>query len=391
MKKNYAFLLSVSLLFILFTFSCSKSDDENYVPVAPEIPEEPEVPVSPITVDLNAVPYAKLSDYKFFEGEMREQKPALDLLPYEPSSSLFTDYAHKKRFVWMPKNTKATYNSDGTTLELPVGSVLIKSFYYDNVQNTPNVGGSRIIETRIMIRKSTGWIFANYVWNDEQTEATFSLTGGSTPISWKDEHNVIKSTNYSIPPEDRCIVCHKFETPVPGAPKLVTNIPIGIKPQNLNFNYTYPDGTTKNQLVKWIEAGYLENNFNLPTAEHSTVDYNDTSKSLSQRARSYVDANCAHCHQNNRHCDYRPMRFAYLETLNNDANMGVCVNTSDMQDFPPALLKIVAPGNINRSMMYYRLNTTNVSYMMPLHGRTVIHEEGVELIRDWINSLAPCP
>ena len=230
MKKNYAFALGLLFFLTFIVIACSKSDDDQYVPVAPV--------ESPVTVDLTAVPYAKLSDYKFFEGDLKDQKPTLDVLPYEPSSSLFTDYAHKKRFVWMPKGSKATYNTDSTILELPVGSVLIKTFYYDNVQNIANVGGSRIIETRVMIRKATGWIFANYVWNAEQTEATFSLTGSITPISWKDEHNVIKSANYEIPVESRCMVCHKVKQIVDGG-VAETYIPIGIKPQNLNFNYIY--------------------------------------------------------------------------------------------------------------------------------------------------------
>jgi hypothetical protein len=36
---------------------------------------------------------SKLSDYKFFEGALKNQNPALNVVPYEPASSLFTDYA----------------------------------------------------------------------------------------------------------------------------------------------------------------------------------------------------------------------------------------------------------------------------------------------------------
>jgi hypothetical protein len=95
---------------------------------------------------------------------------------------------------------------------------------------------------------------------------------------------------------------------------------------------------------------------------------------------------------NDRHCDYRPMRFAFSETgnANGQTNMGVCVNTEDMQDFPTELNKIIAPGNIDGSMLFFRINTTDVTYRMPLHGRTVIHEEGVALIEEWINSLHDC-
>ena len=366
MRKNYILsLLCCAVISVLF--SCSTSNnDEHYT----EIPT--------VNVDLTKVPYQKLSDYKFFEGAIKNQKPALDVLIYEPASSLFTDYSLKKRFVWMPKGTKATYESDGKILELPVGAALIKNFYYNNVQNVNPIGSARIIETRVMIRKSTGWIFAEYVWNAEQTEAYLDLAGSNTAISWKDDDGQLQTVeNYRIPSEQQCMTCHKSnEQP----------IPIGIKPQNLNFDFAFNEGS-KNQLLKWIEVGYLENS--LPNSITSTINYADVSQPLDLRVRSYLDINCAHCHQTNSHCDYRPMRFAFNET-SNAASMGICVDTQDMSDFPAALKKIVNPKNSNRSMLYYRLNTENESYRMPLLGRSEIHAEGVALIDQWINSLDDC-
>lgn len=361
MKKYYLILAITLILSITFFISCTDRDD-NYTDL------------SPVIVDLTTVPYEKLSDYKFFEGEMKNQIPSKDVLPYEPASALFTDYAHKKRFVWMPKGSKATYNEDGKILDLPVGSALIKNFYYDNVQPSNT---TRIIETRIMIKKETGWIFAEYVWNEEQTEAILNMNGSNTSVEWMENGSLKSVPSYRIPSEQQCLTCHKSNE---------LAVPIGIKPQNLNFDYAYTTGT-KNQLQKWIQQGYLENN--LPSNIVSTVDYKDTSKPLELRVRSYLDINCAHCHQNNSHCDYRPMRFAFSETTDL-VNMGVCVDTQDMADFPSALSKIVNPGNINRSMMYYRLNTENESYRMPLLGRSIIHQEGIELIQEWINSLEPC-
>lgn len=364
MKQHY--FLRFYLLFFIFTvFSSCGTDEEIYV----NLPD----PVSPVTVDLEQIPYAKLSDYHFFDGDLKSQLPSLDVLPYEPASSLFTDYAKKKRFVWMPKNTKATYTSDGKVLELPIGSALIKTFYYDNVQPSNN---TKIIETRVMIRKSTGWIFAEYVWNEDQTEAFLEMEGSNIAVSWL-ENNVAKSTNYRIPSEQQCMTCHKVNEQA---------IPIGIKPQNINTLYNYTSGS-KNQLAKWIEVGYLENN--IPGNILTTIDYKNTSQPLELRVRSYLDANCAHCHQNNSHCDYRPMRFAFSETTNL-ANMGVCVSTQDMSGFPQALSTIVTPGNVNRSMLFYRLNTEDESYRMPLLGRNIVHEEGLQLIEQWINSLEPC-
>lgn len=375
MLKKYSFLLFLVSICTSLYISCGDDNDDGYE----------SIPVSPVVVDLESVPYPKLSDYKFFEGELKNLTPALGVISYEPASSLFVDYAHKKRFVWLPANTKATYNGDGEIIEFPVGSVLIKSFYYEHMQPSNTL---KHLETRLMIRKANGWIFANYVWNDDQTEAYFNLDGSDVPITFI-ENGVTKSTSYRIPNRDQCITCHKTEEVVNGslAPK---HIPLAVKPQNLNWNYTYSDGS-KNQLLKWIELDILEDNFSLPSAVNTVINYNDASQPIGLRARSYVDVNCAHCHTEGGHCSYRPMRFAFDETYNNDTNMGVCVNTQDMQDFPPALGKIVTPGNINRSMMYYRMNTTDEGYRMPLHGRTVIHEEGIALIEQWINSLQPCP
>jgi uncharacterized repeat protein (TIGR03806 family) len=373
MTKKYA-ILSFFAISLLIFFSCTDNDDEEYAPI------------SPVTVDLTQIPYPNLSDYHFFEGEMKNQIPSLNVLPYEPISSLFTDYAHKKRFVWLPNGMKATYNGDDQILELPVGAAIIKTFYYDNVQPSNT---TKIIETRIMIRKSDGWIFADYVWNDEQTEAYLDLNGSIKNITFKDDNDVTRTVDYRIPNESQCIVCHKTKSYVDGN-YVQKNIPIGIKPQNLNSLFNYGN-ETKNQLTKWIDAGILTNDFSLPSETNTIVNYNDTSKPLEKRVRSYFDINCAHCHKEHGHCDYRPMNFAFSATNNNLTNMGVCVDTQDMQNFEPALSKIVTPGNIYRSMLYHRLNTVDETYRMPLHGRTVIHEEGVLLVEEWINSLTtPC-
>jgi uncharacterized repeat protein (TIGR03806 family) len=344
------------------------------------------VPVSPVVVDLAMVPYPKLSDYRFFEGALKNQAPSYGVLPYEPASSLFTDYAHKKRFVYLPKNTRGTFNGDDQVIELPVGAALIKTFYYDNILNFAAADGRRIIETRIMIRKADGWIFADYVWNSDQTEAYLDLAGSNTDVVFN-ENGEVKSTSYRIPSEVQCAVCHKSSQLVNGVPQ-VKHIPIGIKPQNLNTSYNY-GAQTKNQLDKWIEQGFLEP-MSLPSSLRTTVDYLDASKPLELRVRSYFDINCAHCHTQDRHCDYRPLRLAFSDTHNNRTNMGVCVDTEDMQGFPPALSKLITPGQINRSMLFHRLNTTDETYRMPLHGRTLLDEQALEMIAQWITSLQPC-
>lgn len=360
MKKNYTLktLLILSILYILA--SCGSSDD----------PAE-YTEVSPVVMDLTTVPYQKLSDYKFFTGELKNLEPTLNVLPYDLNSALFTDYAQKKRFVWMPKGSQATYGTDGTVLNFPTGSALIKNFYYENVMpgNT-----TKIIETRIMIKKADGWIFANYVWNNEQTEAFLDLNGSSQAVKWMQDGKEM-SINYTIPNGDNCAKCHN---------KSGSFTPIGTKPQNLYKDFTYADGV-KNQLLKWKEAGML-NSYSQNIV--ATVDWKDESKSLDLRARSYMDINCAHCHSPGGDCDDMPLDFSFTQTVNPVA-FGIC---QEPHDFVSGNQRYVIESQDGKnSLIYFRMQTTIKAEMMPPIGRSTEDTKALMLIREWIDTMeTPC-
>jgi uncharacterized repeat protein (TIGR03806 family) len=358
--KNYVLLLILAVCL----FSCGK--DDSYVPV---ITDDGPVLVSPVIFEIDQVPYQTLTEYNFFEGSIKDLIPVYGVLPYDLISPLFSDYAHKKRFVWMPSGVSADYVNDYSVLNFPIGTMLIKNFYYDNV--LPE-GNTKILETRLQIRKEEGWVFANYKWNDEQTQASYDLNGSYVPLDFI-ENNVQKTVNYFIPSGSQCLTCHKSENDI--------GIPIGVKPQNLNKSIAYSSGTM-NQLDKWAEMGYLMNGY--PSDIDTVVDWEDGTKTLDMRVRSYLDINCAHCHSDNRHCDYRPVRFAFNES-SDITNLGVCVQAHEI--FDPSLTYIVNPGNAERSILAVRLNSVAQELRMPLLGRTTKHDEGVALIRTWINSL----
>lgn len=356
MNRILIFGSSIVIAFVLF-YSCKK-DVGNF---APYVDME-------VKMDLTKVPYDKLSEYNFFVGDIKNQTPASRVMFYEPASTLFTDYALKKRFIWLPDGTISTYVSDDQIIDLPVGAALIKNFYYENTQP---LNETRIIETRIMIHKSSGWIFAEYVWNDEQTEAYLDMNGSYTNIAW-DQNGTPKSTNYRIPSDVECKVCHKRND---------NPIPIGIKPQNLNYKLP---GDEKKQLQKWVQLGILDN---APGNIQSTVDYHDASQSIDLRLRSYLDINCAHCHNEGSHCDYRPLRLAFSET-SDPVNIGLCVEPDEIIN--SSLPYIITPSNKDRSVMHYRLMSTDQNLRMPLLGRTIVHEEGLQLLEEWINSKTTC-
>ncbi|MEM9679739.1 MAG: hypothetical protein AAF901_05400, partial [Bacteroidota bacterium] len=324
--------------------------------------------LSVVNFDLAAMPYQDLSEYNFFEGELKQLNPTFGVTPYTLRSPLFSDYAHKKRFIWMPVNSKATYINDFTPLDFPTGTILIKNFYYDNV--LPN-NQTRILETRLMIKKPEGWVFANYVWNAEQTEASLDMGGSFVDLDWQ-ENSEVNSVQYRIPAGPECHTCHKV---------MEISQPIGPKPRNLNLVYNYETGSA-NQLDHLVSLGYLENS--LPGSITQLPDYNDPSEPIELRVRAYLDINCAHCHSEETHCAYRPMRFGYNDTVD-FSNIGVCVDPDT--DLGQDLGHIVEPGDARNSVLHFRLQSTEASFRMPLLGRTLMHTEGVDLIEEWIDNL----
>jgi len=366
MKKIFGFL---AVILMATSIGCSGSDDRP----AGSNDDEPYVPI-PVypTVDLAAVPYATLSEYTFFKDTLKDLKPSDGVLPYDLNSGLFTDHASKKRFVWMPEGVKANYVADDKTLDFPVGTCLIKNFYYEQAgtDNTP-----KIIETRLMIMKQDGWVFASYIWNDDQTEATLNDVPVQKAVSFTHEGQHY-DINYQIPSPSQCIACHRKD----GAPTA-----IGPKPQNLFKNYAYADGSM-NQLAKWSQHGFLQN---APGTVTATVDWKDVSNPIDLRVRSYVDINCAHCHSTGGPCDYTPMNLAFSAT-SDPVNLGVCVVPQDAGS--ANLPYIVAGRNFTNSLMPFRMSSLSQSEMMPNTGRTIVDEKAVMMIKDWINGMSEsCP
>ena len=364
MKK----ILLLLLLPFIMLVACSKEEFTDNIDAVPADDAER------LVLDVQDFPFPVLSDYHFFKGRMLDQRPRVGVLPYTPISTLFSDYSHKKRFIWMPEGVQATYDGDHNVLDFPDGAVLIKTFYYDNVQPSNT---RRIIETRLLYKRNGQWEFADYVWNADQTEATLNPNGGFAPITFMDDNGMERSINYRIPSTAECLTCHKVND---------LAMPIGPKPQNLNSTYLYSDGP-RNQLVKWADLGYLQRGY--PKNIVSTVRWDDASQDLNARVRSYLDINCAHCHREDSHCDYRPMRFAFNETTD-PTNIGVCVPPDD--PLLPQHTFIVARGSVGRSLLHYRMASTDEAVRMPLLGRTIVHDEAIAMIEQWIASLQPsCP
>lgn len=319
------------------------------------------------------LPYANLSEYAFFKEKLKTLTPNEGVMPYDLSTPLFSDYAFKARFVWMPDSVQATVAEDGQVV-FPENTILIKNFYYPSDFQHPERDW-QMVETRLLFNNGKQWEAFTYIWNDAQTDAKLSLIGGLQPVSWKDENGKVQEIEYLVPNKNQCKSCHNLAKEL---------LPLGPKVQNLDRDFVY--GSVKqNQLEKWQEAGILEAQENLLDYSRMPVWNDPQSGSLKDRALAYLDVNCGHCH--------RPEGPAHTTGLylthdqQNRGKLGICKSPVAAGKGSGDRLFGIHPGQSDSSILVFRMESNDPGIMMPELGRVIKHQEGIALIREWIDSM----
>lgn len=352
------------LLVLIWTQACQ-----------PAAPQKKGMEVSgPVHVDAEKAPFAKLSEYSFFTGIQRDLKPNEGVLPYELITPLFTDYAHKARFVWMPKGTQASVASDGR-LDFPDQTVLIKNFYYPADFKQPETNWD-LMETRLLMKIKGEWQAFTYVWDEAENDAELNIVGDIKPVSWRDEKSQQQKIDYLVPNKTQCKSCHN---------RAETIQPIGPKIANLDKELRYPDGKTENQLSRWQQEGYLaKGDYGKQFAKLAAWNKPE-SGSLQARALAYLDVNCGHCHhpEGPAHSSGLYLQADQQELI----RLGFCKPPVAAGKGSGGRQFSIVPGQPAASILLYRMENTDPGVMMPEIGRVMVHQEAVELIRDWIAEL----
>jgi hypothetical protein len=307
-------------------------------------------------------------------------QPAPGLVPYSVRSPLWSDAAAKERFMSIPEGMKihavdCTVDTvacgdpggggdglDDGQWDLPIGTVLVKNF---------SIEGKRI-ETRLLMRRNMRvWKGFSYEWNDEGTEATLLPDAGEG----KDKPVGTGAQIWHYPSRSQCLECH---TQYAGRS-------LGPSTRQLNSDYDYADGT-KNQIAKLTELGL----FDAPPKDLPGYPDPFGTGTLEERARSYIQTNCAICHRPGGEFSTVDMRFNTPFATSN-----LCGPSQHDEGTVPDFR--VVPGQPEMSAMWVRMHTLDmppdVVVRMPKLGSTVIDEAGAQLIADWITSLPAdaCP
>ncbi len=334
--------------------------------------------VNQVHVDPSS-PYQKLSQYQFFKGDLWQLEPNTGVLPYDVISPLFSDYAEKKRFVWMPPGASARVVQADEVFVFPTGAVLIKNFYYP-VDTKDFQSGRQILETRLLVKGEERWDALTYVWNEEQSEAYLDVAGDIKNVLWTDAEGNEREIAYIVPNKNQCKGCHEYKEELK---------PIGPRLSYLDKSYPY-DGGHENQLQRWQQMDYLTFDLQGDREYKAIVSWSDTTALLEDRALSYLEINCGICHN-----EHGPAYVSglYLTTdYQNDSQLGICKSPVSAGSGSGGRDYDVVPGKPEASILVYRMESTDPGEMMPELGRTLVHREGVDLIKSWILSLeGDCP
>ncbi|MBV8500443.1 MAG: hypothetical protein JO006_01850 [Paucibacter sp.] len=347
-------------------------------------------PMGPVAWHETGKP-ASLSEWALMRADGKQLVLNKGVEPYELNSPLFSDYAHKLRTVWMPAGKSGHY-SEKDVFDLPVGTVISKTFYYPKGENgqvlksisdtgAEFVNGAldlkqnRLVETRLLVHRAEGWVAMPYVWNAEQTEATLARVGDQMPMDLEGQ-----KFTYVVPNENQCASCHMTHY---NASKTLE--PIGLKTRHINR-----DLFGENQLARLVRVGYLQGVPGLGAQELAALprapDWHDAKLPVEARARAYLDINCAHCHN--------PKGPASTTALNLEPflapnlHLGLCKPPVAAGKGTGNRLFGIVPGEPDASIMLYRLASTEGGEMMPELGRSTAHAEGVALIKEWVASMS---
>lgn len=335
-----------------------------------------------LTALLASGPYARsnvyapketLSEYGFFKGNMADQVPVAGIMPYQLNTPLFSDYAEKLRFIQLPPDSVITYDPEDV-MYIPIGATLIKTFYYPHDMRHPEKG-RRLLETRLLVHTPGGWKAWTYIWNDEQTEAYLEVAGDRKPVRFTDLKGRDVAFDYIIPNVNQCKGCHNTNEVL---------MPIGPVARQLNGDYPYGSGP-ENQLQHWIKAGILRGLTAAAQAPRAPVWNDPASGSLEDRARTWLEINCAHCHKPD-----GPARTSglFLNINEHDPTKIGILKPPVAAGRGAADLKYdIVPGHPEKSILVYRMASTDPGIMMPELSRKLTHKEGLELVKQWIREM----
>ena len=310
---------------------------------------------------------------------------AASVIPYDVNSPLWSDGADKTRGLALPTGAKIHVNNCTTTPTecpqgsaddgkwiFPVGTVLVKDFRFDG----------KLLETRLFVHQDVvTWVGYSYAWDEAQTDATIVADAGKA-VKF---NTGVRAIDWQYPSRMNCMTCHK---PTSGSS-------LGLDTPQMNR----PGTTGMNQIDRLKSLDLFDGPMVTPYKAALVTPYASQSgtppagATVNDRARSYLQANCAFCHRPDDPDGYRlDLRFG---TAFKDMN--ICGADPQKSDLGFVGAHVLDPGKPASSLMWQRMkqppdNGTDKFGRMPPLASTVVDQSALDLIGQWITSIpSPCP
>lgn len=324
-------------------------------------------------------PWATLAEWGIF-ADAATQTPNARVVRYDVMSPLFSDYAWKHRFLWVPEGTTVGYTATGPW-ELPVGAIVVKTFALPVDARDPSKG-EQLLETRLLVHESGGWAAHTYVYaagDPDPAHAKRTVAGAIRAVSWVDEDGATRTNDYTVPNTNECTDCHGT------APN--THL-LGVRSRQLNHDAVY-DGVSENQIDRVGEVlGFAS--APPPAAERPTMPDPFGDAPLVDRARAYLDANCAHCHSAEGAVNQKALFFDWEHSDPASAtplDIGICKVPTSAGGATCERIYDIVPGAPDESILMCRVESDEPKVIMPPLGRRLVHDEGAALLREWIAAM----
>lgn len=313
-------------------------------------------------------------------------RPAAGVVPYQIAAPMFRDGATAEYWLAVPgEELPVFYGSPQTTFDwfrsgglFPTGTVLVKTYWLATTAGDAET--RRPIETQVA--QSLGradWSHYTFRWDDEGNDAELVDAGGefrqltvhdaSAPGGQKD-------LNWAFAARSQCRTCH---TPWRGEA-------LGLTEAQLRGTLSPSGGTDRDAWHRLIAGGWVRPDTPREPVWHQDpqrlVDPHDQRQPLELRARSYLHANCAHCHLEGGNASVA-IDVIHTKPLK---DLGL-LDVSPMRgDFQVDGAKLIAPGDPSRSVLLYRSAKLGSGRMPPIGTHGADHE-GIALLTRWIEGL----
>jgi mono/diheme cytochrome c family protein/regulation of enolase protein 1 (concanavalin A-like superfamily) len=231
----------------------------------------------------------------------------------------------------------------------------------------------RRLETRLLVRDTSGAVYgASYKWRADNSDADLVNAGITEDITIKTAAGS-RVQKWFYPGRQDCLTCH---TPISGGV-------LGVNTRQLNGDFTYPSTRVRdNQLRTWSHLALFDKPLedkNLPLLP-KLVNVTNNLSTLNARVRSYLDANCSHCHQPGGAGAFFDARFDTPLARQN------LINGPVQNPLGIAGAKVVVPDDTNKSVLFHRVSMIGQNQMPPI-AKNVVDDRAVAVMAKWISSM----